>query len=314
MNAVTTARGRALAAQDHSIANNIAKIEEAKQRPTAIQAMAMRLNMTPGKLQETLRQTVFRDANDAEFAALVVVANEYKLNPLLKEIYGFKAKGGGIIPYVSVDGWVRIINEHPMFDGVEFNDIADEKGTIYAIESVIYRKDRSRPVKVTEYLDECRRKSDPWDNSPNRMLRHRALIQGARYAFGFAGITAEGDYEVQTIGDPVDARNVTLPTRRETIAHDPDTGEVLSDEELAALDRESFAQMERRAETDMGEAHSESDAACQLADTLIKGLRAATGKIDRIGEIMAANGEHVDAMPEAIRDEVYAARDKAMGR
>lgn len=263
----TTPRTRAIAAQDQSIQSNIAKIEEQRQRPTAIQAMAVRLNMTPGKLQDTLRQTVFRDANDAEFAALIVVANEYRLNPLLKEIFAFKAKGGGIIPYVSVDGWIRIINEHPQYDGIEFNDIVDETGDLYAIECVIWRKDRTKPTKVVEYLEECRRDSEPWKKSPKRFLRHRSLMQCGRVAFGFSGIVSDEDYEI--VGYARTDEPVTLPTRRE-VAHDVETGEIIDEEltEEAAreLDRQSYAMMEGRADTDMGEMTALETAMAQLDD------------------------------------------------
>ncbi len=247
-----TARGRAIATQDQAIAANVAKIEEAKARPTAIQAMASRLNLTPAKLQDTLRNTVFRDANDAEFAALIVVANEYKLNPLLKEIFAFKAKGGGIIPYVSVDGWIRIINEHPQFDGIEFNDIYDGGGDLDAIECVIWRKDRTRPIKVVEYMDECRRDTEPWRKSPKRFLRHRALMQGGRVAFGFSGIGADDDYEIVPYAEPVQARNVTPPTREQTrIAHDEIPEE---DEETArSLDAQTEGWNEGPADEQRGE-------------------------------------------------------------
>jgi hypothetical protein len=53
---------------------------------------------------------------------------------------------------------------------------------------IIYRKDRSHPIKVTEWMDECKRNTDPWKVSPKRMLRHKALIQCSRLAFGYTGI------------------------------------------------------------------------------------------------------------------------------
>jgi hypothetical protein len=53
---------------------------------------------------------------------------------------------------------------------------------------VIYRKDRTHPTIITEYLEEVKRNTDPWNTSPCRMLRHRAIIQCARVAFSFTGI------------------------------------------------------------------------------------------------------------------------------
>lgn len=267
---VQTARSRAVATQNDAIASNVAKIEASRRPATALEAMAMRLNVSAGSLTSTLKQTVFKGASDAEFVALVVVANAYDLNPLLKEIYAFPAKGGGIIPYVSVDGWTRIINEHPRFDGIEFNDIVDEKGNLYAIESVIYRSDRSRPIKVTEYMDECKGAGPAWQKTPKRMLRHRSLIQGARIAFGFSGIYAEGDEPTAYVQqDGGERARVAQPTRQE-IAHDAETGEVLSEEEERELDRQGLSEMDGREDRDTGEARATTDALAEALDHLTR--------------------------------------------
>lgn len=254
-----TARTRAIAAQDQQIASNVAKIEQAKARPSALEALAGKLNVSPGALTTTLKNTVFKGASTDEFVALVIVSNAYGLNPLLKEIFAFPAKGGGIIPVVSVDGWIRIINEHPQFDGIEFNDIVDEDGKLYAIESVIYRRDRTRPIKVTEYMDECKGAGPAWQKTPKRMLRHRALIQGGRVAFGFSGIYVEDEAgvvgSVQQDGGDL-AREVAPPTRQQVrITHDAQTGEVLDDEETArALDAQTGGWAEGPDDADRGEA------------------------------------------------------------
>lgn len=233
----------------------VAEHRATNQRRTSILAtVAMRYGMDPEGFARTLRSTVFKGANNEEFAALLVVANEYQLNPLTKQIYAFPQKGGGIVPLVSVDGWIHIMNSHPQFDGIEFTDIQDEKGALYAIEAVIYRKDRTRPIKVTEYLDECKRNTDPWNKSPKRMLRHKALIQCNRVAFGFSGIYDEDDAIIGdiTLGGSMDYSPPPTREQAQAIEHqqqeaepyDPSTGEVLddrTDEEIARdLDRQTF--------------------------------------------------------------------------
>lgn len=236
-----SARAQAVAAESRSIEESqgraIAARAENENRPrTALEAMAMRLEVTPQVLQSTLRSTVFSACrSNEEFVALVVVANEYRLNPLLKEIYAFPTKGGGIQAMVSIDGWIRIMNEHPQFDAIEFEYINNDKGLTDAIEAVIYRKDKSRPTKVIEYMDECKRNTEPWNKSPRRMLRHRALIQGARIAFGFSGIVSE-DEEIELTSQPTTAPS--LPSNQslaeelgdEIPAFDGETGEVIEDE------------------------------------------------------------------------------------
>lgn len=132
----------------------------------------------------TLKATAFKgQVSDAQMAALLLVANQYGLSPWTKEIYAFPDKNNGIVPVVGVDGWARIINSHQQFDGMEFEQ--DEESCT----CIMYRKDRSRPVKVTEYMSECKRANvGPWQSHPKRMLRHKAMIQCARLAFGFGGI------------------------------------------------------------------------------------------------------------------------------
>ena len=152
--------------------------------------MTENLNMKgvdEGNLYQTLRATVFKDAkDDSQLATLMIVANQYGLNPFTKEIYAFPSRGA-VIPIVSVDGWTRIINDNPNCDGIQFSQ-DDESATC-----TIYRKDRSHPTVVTEYLAECKMNTDPWKKYPKRMLRHKALIQCARVAFGYSGIYDEDE-------------------------------------------------------------------------------------------------------------------------
>ena len=167
-------------------------LAERPTKPSALGVMSQRFNVEPDKLLSTLKNTVFKGATNDELLALVVVANEYGLNPLTKEIYAFPAKGGGIVPVVSIDGWLRIINDHEQMDGIEFEWENGKDGEPISCTSVIHRKDRKHPTKVTEYLSECRRNTDPWKMT-HRMLRHKAIIQGGRVAFGFGGIYDEDE-------------------------------------------------------------------------------------------------------------------------
>ena len=88
-------------------------------RKSITATMAARYDMDPTAFEATLRGTIMKPDKDGkaatreEFAAFLVVANEYNLNPLTKEIYAFfDRQRGGIIPIVGVDGWSRIINDN----------------------------------------------------------------------------------------------------------------------------------------------------------------------------------------------------------
>lgn len=159
---------------------------------TALAQLSKRLDVSESELHSIVLNTVMpnggRGVSNDQFVTFIAVANEYGLNPMVKEIYAFPAKGGGIQPIVSIDGWLKIINNHKDFDGMVFEDVRED-GNLIAIKCKIYKKEIEHPVEVVEYMDECKKpNSEPWSKWPSRMLRHKAAIQAGRYAFGLSGI------------------------------------------------------------------------------------------------------------------------------
>jgi hypothetical protein len=57
----------------------------------------------------------------------------------------------------------------------------------------MWRRDRTHPIVVTEYFSETYRNTDPWNQMPRRMLRHKAFKECARLTFGFSGIVDEDE-------------------------------------------------------------------------------------------------------------------------
>jgi len=215
--------------------------QELMKKPTSQKAsilvkLAGKYSVDPTKLLETLKATAFKTKNgvtDEQMVSLLVVADQYDLNPFTREIFAFPDKQGGVVPVVGVDGWSRIINSHPQADGFEFaesEDIVipnDGKPCPAWIEVTIYRKDRAHPIKAKEYLDEVYREPfknhegkkifGPWQTHTKRFLRHKALIQGARLAFGFAGI-----YDEDEAGRIIEAQAqtptvISMPTKKAEI-------------------------------------------------------------------------------------------------
>ena len=182
--------------------------------------MASRFGVDSEKFYATLKATAFKQRDGSvptheQMLVLLVVAEQYNLNPFTREIYAFPDKQNGIIPVVGVDGWSRIINTHPQYDGVEFvyaDKMVKMQGALVEcpewIECVIFRKDRSRPTRVREFLDEVYRPpfqgngqhgpyivNGPWQTHTKRQLRHKGLIQCARVALGFSGIYDQDEAE-----------------------------------------------------------------------------------------------------------------------
>ncbi|WP_375683554.1 recombinase RecT, partial [Bartonella sp. AP281QHHD] len=127
---------------------------------TFLNEMAEKYGFSAEEFRTTIIKTCIGDKNanvitDAEFAVFLFVANTYGLNPLTKEIYALPKKGGGIIPVVSIDGWIKIIKSNPDFDGMTFQDQLNEDGNIIAIKCAIRLKGIKDPIEVTEYRKEC---------------------------------------------------------------------------------------------------------------------------------------------------------------
>ena len=220
------------------------------QPPSLLAKMAARFSVEPGKMLSTLKSTAFKgDVSNEQMMALLIVADQYGLNPWTKEIYAFPDRQNGIVPVIGVDGWARIINNNQQFDGMEFEQ--DEESCTCSI----YRKDRAHPTRVTEYMKECRRDVAPWKSHPRRMLRHKAMIQCARLAFGFVGVFDQDEAE-RIIEKDITPTADLLPMASRTEA----VKAKLRGKQPAAIDAET------------GEIHQPEPPAVDPDDEFLKGL------------------------------------------
>jgi len=183
--------------------------------------LGSRFNIEPGKLMEVLRGTVIKPdrngkaATNEEVAAFCVVAAQYDLNPFTREIYAFASGEKGVTVIVPIDGWCKIVNRHKNaegeldFDGCEFEEIGGTDGKPDVCTCRMFVKGRNHPIEATERYAECKRNTNPWTQHPFRMLRHKAYMQAARYAFGLGGIHDED--EAKDINGSVTVSEVRMP-------------------------------------------------------------------------------------------------------
>lgn len=158
---------------------------------TALELVASNVGATTEEVAEVIKGMIISSKNqhgagatNAEMAIVTSVCAKYGLNPLVKECAAF-VSGGKLQMVVMIDGFYKVVNRQPDFDGVTFEDKFDDKGDLISITCNMHLKNRSHPVTVTEYLRECKDpKSSVWTKWPGRMLRHKAYIQCARMAFG----------------------------------------------------------------------------------------------------------------------------------
>jgi phage recombination protein Bet len=233
-------------------------------RPRSVMLdMADRFNMDPTAFEAVVRATCIPtvgaggraiECTREQFAAFLVVARDYGLNPLTREIYAFPNKSGGISPIVGIDGWLALANRREEFDGIEIEEVLED-GKHVATTAILHRKDRSHPTKITEWLSECKRGTEPWEKWPRRMLRHKATIQAIRYAFSISGIYEPDEAERADVIDVTPpAKDEPRPTRESVKAAadpEPDPREEMSDAERELVERQADA-LQRAARAGFG--------------------------------------------------------------
>jgi hypothetical protein len=157
-------------------------------------------HLTRDDLVVTLMKTVMpkdKNGNDlatkADMIGFLQIARRLQLDPWAKEIYCIVSRGR-VQPYISIDGYATLVIRQEAYDGCEFDYEQNPDGQFLSVTCSMFRKDRSRPTRVTEFMSECYKPdSDAWKRNPARMLRHRAFIQAARLTFGISAALDEDD-------------------------------------------------------------------------------------------------------------------------
>ena len=127
-----------------------------------------------GKPSETLKEQV------------VYITQHYQIDPLLGDIT-IHYQNGRWVPHITMDGWMKIINQHPAFCGIDFQEAQELiDGVPQWISCTIYRQDRVIPITVREYYLELKQESSLWLEIPRRLLRFRSMQQCARLALGIS--------------------------------------------------------------------------------------------------------------------------------
>ena len=101
---------------------------------TAIVALSRKWGIDPEGLLSVVKSSIFRGeasrVTDHELIGFLLVCNTHNLNPILREIYAFPGRQGGVIPIVGIDGWVSLVNRNKRYNGMKFDDLFDDKGNM----------------------------------------------------------------------------------------------------------------------------------------------------------------------------------------
>lgn len=168
---------------------------------TAMTRLAENVGTTPTEIKEVLSGMIISAkgqhgsvATDAELAVVSGICSQYKLNPLTREAHAF-VSGGKLNVVIGIDGWLKVLNRQPDFNGIEYEYEFEDKELI-SVTTKIHIKGRDFPTSITEWMDECYQpKSDAWRKYKKRMLRNKSTGQAVRVAFGITEIIDNDEAE-----------------------------------------------------------------------------------------------------------------------
>ncbi|MGL5130792.1 MAG: recombinase RecT [Aeromonas popoffii] len=161
----------------------------------ALSIIAASNGVTQEEVAEVLRGMIISgkgqhgaQATNAEMTVVSSIFAKYDLNPFIREGHAF-VSGGKLQVMIGLDGWIKIANRHPEFDGYEQFDNFDDKGELVSVTTKIYVKNRRFPTPHTEYMKEAFVPTSPaWKKYSFRMLAGKSLGQCVRKAFGISEV------------------------------------------------------------------------------------------------------------------------------
>lgn len=136
----------------------------------------------------TIKQTVAKGATDAQLRMFLEVCKRTGLDPFLKEIWYVPEKG---IVMAGRDGYLRVANEDPNFDGMETRVFRDDRKVPVKATCTVWRKDRQHPIVCEAYFSEYVKQSPVWKQYPSAMISKVAEVLALKRSFAINGVVAE---------------------------------------------------------------------------------------------------------------------------
>jgi len=179
---------------------------------TAINTLCQTLGLDPEEVQLWLDQHMGVPLYPQ--VQLLRLANKYRLDPLSDEITLLQNQDQTYQPFITIDGWSKLMNDHPQYAGMSLRDSTELiNGIPIWIECTIYRNDRILPIVIKEYYEEVKTDHPSWQQMPRRMLRHRVIQQCARLALNIS--STDHSYKNQSTQVKVENSDEEKPWRNQ---------------------------------------------------------------------------------------------------
>lgn len=145
---------------------------------------------------ETITQTVAKGASPAELAMFLEVCRGTGLNPFLKEIWYI---GQTKTIMAARDGYLRVANQHPQFDGMETTVERDSANLPIKATCKVWRKDRSHAITCEAFYNEYKKQSPVWNQYPSAMISKVAEVLALKRSFAINGVVTEEEIGYQPV-------------------------------------------------------------------------------------------------------------------
>lgn len=169
-----------------------------------------------------LLKSVAPNATQSELDMLMYLSKEYGLDPIKKEIYFIKYGSGKPTIITSRDGYLKIANTNPNFDGMESDVVYEgdklikrdngsllieygeshmnfDKSKLRGAFANITRKDRATACSVfVDIKDYGKKESQIWRTYPNAMILKVAESMALKRAFAISGLVTQEEIEIET--------------------------------------------------------------------------------------------------------------------
>jgi len=170
-------------------ADTKARNEAMNNVPVAIQT---RVPMFDEKQVALIQAKCAPNCTPTEFQLLLYMADKYKLDPLVRQIWAVKYKDAPAAIFCGRDGFLEIAHRSGQFDGMESGTRMENDEMIGWCK--VYRKDMAHPFYVEVYLKEYQKpvpysgKPGLWQTMPRIMLQKVAESSCLRRAFSVSGL------------------------------------------------------------------------------------------------------------------------------
>lgn len=191
----------------------------------------------------TIIRSQLGGATEDEFKMFIHIAETYYLDPLNKEIWFFRDEDNKPVIMTSRDGYLKIANRNPHYDGlvsdvIKVNDKFIRKsegiehvyggvnrGNIIGAYALVYRKDRKYPFYAFASFQEYNAATSIWNQYPSAMILKVAESMALKKAFSISGLVSYEELEIsknyRNCSDNMDKhRGTRILSKRELIIKD----------------------------------------------------------------------------------------------